>query len=458
MNCEIIKLSWIVGGVNMFTHSSKKDSSKISSNKEKASKGLEVSGPLSFPQNVMQLQSTIGNSAVLQLMKSQSPQHASASANSLADHFKMPNMPQVVIQKKQTKNATGLPDKLKTGVEGLSGLSMDDVRVHYNSDKPAQVGALAYTKGTDIHVGPRQEKYLPHEVWHVVQQAQGKVRPTMHMKGVGINENETFEHEADIMGEKFKSGAFQNYTPSQEENTGISLYHNNVLEPITLNNDLPIQMVKYVIVQSTQHCKRVDDDYELKWGERLATQSEVLKPMEPKLMEPPKTVPKPMEPPKTVSKPMVPKIIAPTHQVGVDYPRGFFDYQDFLDKTRLIAQQARNGRIIASGSSVTGFSFKTKKPFRKGGTPRENSDIDMGIVDPELAYDSDQVGENGFPVPESGLSEIESIVGEKMRKQNKHKMGIKAFSKMPRRTFIERPHTPVKDRKYDEEGYEILHY
>jgi len=29
-------------------------------------------------------------------------------------------------------NHTGLPDVLKTGVEALSGLSMDDVRVHYN--------------------------------------------------------------------------------------------------------------------------------------------------------------------------------------------------------------------------------------------------------------------------------------------------------------------------------------
>lgn len=52
-------------------------------------------------------------------------------------------------------NHTGLPDNLKTGVENLSGFSMDDVRVHYNSSKPAQLQALAYTQGTDIHVAPR---------------------------------------------------------------------------------------------------------------------------------------------------------------------------------------------------------------------------------------------------------------------------------------------------------------
>lgn len=79
-------------------------------------------------------------------------------------------------------NNTGLPDNLKSGIEALSGLSMDSVRVHYNSSQPAQLNALAYAQGTDIHVAPGQEQHLPHEAWHVVQQAQGWVRPTMQMK------------------------------------------------------------------------------------------------------------------------------------------------------------------------------------------------------------------------------------------------------------------------------------
>lgn len=99
-------------------------------------------------------------------------------------------------------NLTGLPDNLKTGIENLSGYSMDDVRVHYNSDKPAQLQALAYTQGTDIHVAPGQEKHLPHEAWHVVQQKQGRVQPTMQLQGVNINDNEGLEREADVMGGK----------------------------------------------------------------------------------------------------------------------------------------------------------------------------------------------------------------------------------------------------------------
>jgi hypothetical protein len=101
------------------------------------------------------------------------------------------------------ENKTGLPDDLKANVESLSGYNLDNVRVHYNSSKPAQVQALAYAQGNKIYVAPGQEKYLPHEVWHVVQQKQGRVRPTIQMKGeVGINDDETLEKEADIMGLK----------------------------------------------------------------------------------------------------------------------------------------------------------------------------------------------------------------------------------------------------------------
>lgn len=104
------------------------------------------------------------------------------------------------VQRKESPNRTGLPDNLKSGIENMSGYSMDDVRVHYNSSKPAQLQALAYTQGTDIHVAPGQEKHLPHEAWHVVQQKQGRVQPTMQLQGVNVNDNEGLEKEADVMG------------------------------------------------------------------------------------------------------------------------------------------------------------------------------------------------------------------------------------------------------------------
>ena len=107
----------------------------------------------------------------------------------------------------QRENNTGMPDNLKAGVENLSGIDMSDVRVHYNSNKPAEVGALAYTQGMDIHVAPGQEKHVPHETWHVVQQAQGRVKPTMQLKDVAVNDDKGLESEADLMGAEAAVGS-----------------------------------------------------------------------------------------------------------------------------------------------------------------------------------------------------------------------------------------------------------
>ena len=54
-------------------------------------------------------------------------------------------------------NATGMLGRLRAGLEGLSGLDLSGVRVHRNSSKPAQIDALAYTQGQDIHVAPGRE-------------------------------------------------------------------------------------------------------------------------------------------------------------------------------------------------------------------------------------------------------------------------------------------------------------
>ncbi|HKR03907.1 MAG TPA: DUF4157 domain-containing protein [Bacteroidia bacterium] len=108
--------------------------------------------------------------------------------------------------KAETGNNTGLPDQIKTGVEDLSGYSMDDVKVHYNSAEPAQLNALAYARSSDIHLAPGQEKHLPHEAWHVVQQKQGRVQPTMQMKhNVQVNDDPVLEREADVKGNEAAS-------------------------------------------------------------------------------------------------------------------------------------------------------------------------------------------------------------------------------------------------------------
>lgn len=115
-----------------------------------------------------------------------------------------------VVQREDDSNrgrSFGLPNNLKTGIENLSGIGMDDVRVHYDSPRPAEMQALAHTDGRDIYLGPGHEEHLAHEAWHVLQQKQGRVKPTMQARGGAINDDPGLELEADQMGAKVSSSA-----------------------------------------------------------------------------------------------------------------------------------------------------------------------------------------------------------------------------------------------------------
>ena len=99
-------------------------------------------------------------------------------------------------------NPDAMPRPLRVGLERLSGMDLSEIRVHRNSSNPAKVNALAYTQAEDIHIAPGQERQLPHEGWHAVQQMQGRVKPTLRTRDVLINDDAELEREADLMGAK----------------------------------------------------------------------------------------------------------------------------------------------------------------------------------------------------------------------------------------------------------------
>ncbi|NAX23752.1 DUF4157 domain-containing protein [Vibrio sp. V39_P1S14PM300] len=94
-----------------------------------------------------------------------------------------------------------LPVCLRQGMERISGVNLQRVRVHYNSHKPSQVQAQAYAQGEDIYLAPGQERHLPHELGHVVQQKVGMVEPTMDVNGVAVNDDPRLEQHATELGE-----------------------------------------------------------------------------------------------------------------------------------------------------------------------------------------------------------------------------------------------------------------
>lgn len=101
---------------------------------------------------------------------------------------------------------TGIPRGIQRGFEQSSGFSFGDVRVHYHSQKPAQLRAHAYTQGNEVYIAPGQEKHLPHELGHVVQQKRGGVKPTGEIGGTALNDDPAMESGADRIAARAMSG------------------------------------------------------------------------------------------------------------------------------------------------------------------------------------------------------------------------------------------------------------
>ena len=100
------------------------------------------------PGDVLQLQRAFGNRAVTRLITETARRPVGIGRETTDAH----------APAQTGANETGLPDALKAGVESLSGLSLEDVRVHYNSDEPRRMQSFAYTRGADIHLAPGQEE------------------------------------------------------------------------------------------------------------------------------------------------------------------------------------------------------------------------------------------------------------------------------------------------------------
>ncbi|MEQ9229971.1 MAG: DUF4157 domain-containing protein, partial [Cyclobacteriaceae bacterium] len=151
------------------------------------------------------------------------------------------------------ENKTGLPDNLKSGIESMSGIDMSSVQVKRNSSEPAKVGALAYAQGNQIHLAPGQEKHLPHEAWHVVQQAQGRVKPTTSVNGKAVNDNPGLEREADVMGGKaMQLKDFNEFIPRDLISGGKTIQHIRLNRKNDQKGD-PIQRMVLLAIDNKDH-------------------------------------------------------------------------------------------------------------------------------------------------------------------------------------------------------------
>jgi hypothetical protein len=112
-----------------------------------------------------------------------------------------------------TSGGQPLPEAVRAKMERAFRADFSAVRV-FEGPEAAAVGALAFTRGTNLFFAPGQyrpetakgQELLGHELAHVVQQAAGRVQATQQAKGVAINEDHGLEHEADVLGARAARG------------------------------------------------------------------------------------------------------------------------------------------------------------------------------------------------------------------------------------------------------------
>jgi hypothetical protein len=100
---------------------------------------------------------------------------------------------------------TALPGALLAKMEVAFGADFSGVRVHVGP-QASQIGALAFTTGNDLYFAPGQyrpetvrgQQLIGHELAHVIQQRQGRVRGSG--SGLSVVQDRVLEAEADRMG------------------------------------------------------------------------------------------------------------------------------------------------------------------------------------------------------------------------------------------------------------------
>lgn len=103
---------------------------------------------------------------------------------------------------------------LRRSIESTLGHDLSSVRVHEGSEAES-VGAQAFTQGDHIHFAPgtyspessEGRKLLGHELIHVIQQRQGRVRANGQVAGRALNDDPSLEREADRGGEHLARGS-----------------------------------------------------------------------------------------------------------------------------------------------------------------------------------------------------------------------------------------------------------
>ncbi|GAB1533024.1 MULTISPECIES: DUF4157 domain-containing protein [Brevibacillus] len=147
----------------------------------------QVQRKASHSSHILSLQKTLGNQAV-QRMLAKTPLQKSENLSS--------------------SSGRSLPDSVQAKMENAFHTDFSDVQIHPESSVASHIGAVAFAQGNDIHFAPGTyqpetqsgQQLLGHELTHVVQQRQGRVKANVPDSSLPINDDPALEAEADRYG------------------------------------------------------------------------------------------------------------------------------------------------------------------------------------------------------------------------------------------------------------------
>lgn len=171
-----------------------------------------VEGGAPPPYGLMELQSTVGNAAVVQMLREseyavdqEGHRHGAGCGHGSGGGGRSGGG---VVQRSAVHDVLRRPgrpldDATRGDMEARLGADFSDVRIHNDSAaraSAAEVGARAYTSGSHVVIGDggADKHTLAHELTHVIQQRSGPVAGTVNGAGLKVSDpSDRFEREAE---------------------------------------------------------------------------------------------------------------------------------------------------------------------------------------------------------------------------------------------------------------------
>ncbi|MFJ5048545.1 DUF4157 domain-containing protein [Streptomyces sp. NPDC088719] len=171
--------------------------------------GVPVNGPFA-------LQRTIGNAAVVQLLRASGRlqdqdqgqdqdrhRHGDGCGHEQAEQAEQAPVQRSAVHGVLRGAGRPLDRAVRTDMEARLGADFSDVRIHNDAAakaSAAEIGARAYTSGSHVVIGDGggDKHTLAHELTHVIQQRQGPVAGTDNGSGLSVSDpSDRFEREAE---------------------------------------------------------------------------------------------------------------------------------------------------------------------------------------------------------------------------------------------------------------------